>query len=241
MSTRIWAVLPAAGIGRRMGAAIPKQYLNLRDRPVIHWSLDALLEHPRVHGAVLALAAEDTHWEALAYGHDKPVHRVRGGAERAHSVLNALRFLAQRGAGEDWVLVHDAVRPCLDLAELDALLDQGLSSEHGALLAVPVRDTLKRADRGGHVAQTVQREGVWHALTPQLFPLCRLLQALEAAMTAEALVTDEASAMERAGYQPRLVEGRATNLKITRPADLDLAAAILEYRGEAADADRAGL
>lgn len=228
---RIWAVVPAAGVGRRMSSRIPKQYLPLLGRVVIGWSLDTVLADARVTGAVVAVDAEDGWWSGQDLTASKPLHRVDGGEERADSVLSALRFLAEGIAGrEDWVLVHDAVRPCLTTAELARLLDAGLKHHGGALLAVPVRDTLKRSGPGDVVAHTASRDGLWQAQTPQLFPLRPLLAALETARGAGALVTDEAQAMERAGFAPLLVEGESTNLKITRPGDLPLAESILRAR-----------
>lgn len=227
----VWAVVPAAGVGRRMQARIPKQYLPLLGRPVIHWSLHALLEHPQVSGCVVALGRDDPYWSSHALTSNKPVFTVIGGAERFQSVLNALEALLPRAGEEAWVLVHDAVRPCLTRPELDRLLKQGTISRHGALLAYPVRDTLKREGEEGCVAATANRAGLWHAMTPQLFPLLPLLRALRDALQGEITVTDEAQAMERQGFQPLLVEGESTNLKITRPADLPLAEAILRSQG----------
>ena len=228
---RIWAVLPAAGVGRRMSSRIPKQYLTLLGRPVIGWSLETVLADPRVGGAVVAVGADDGWWADEEFRLPKPVHRVDGGEQRADSVLSALRYLAGGVAGEDdWVLVHDAVRPCLTAGELRRLLDAGLDHDGGALLAVPVRDTLKRSGPGAVVASTASRDQLWQAQTPQLFPLRPLLAALEAARGAGDVVTDEAQAMERAGFAPLLVEGESTNLKITRPGDLPLAESILRAR-----------
>ncbi len=227
----VWAVLPAAGVGRRMASRVPKQYLPLLGRTVISWSLETVLGEPRVTGAVVALGADDGWWSSAATPGDKPLHRVDGGRERADSVLSALRFLADGVAGDNaWVLVHDAVRPCLTETELGHLLDVGLGHRAGALLAVPVRDTLKRAGERGVIEQTASREGLWQAQTPQLFPLGPLLAALELARGADGLITDEAQAMEQAGFSPLLVEGEPTNLKITRPGDLPLAESILRAR-----------
>lgn len=228
---RIWAVLPAAGVGRRMGGPVPKQYLPLAGRAVIVRTLDRLLALPAVHGAVVALSPEDDHWDALGYRHPKPVQRVAGGAERCDSVLAALRWLVDHHGGRDYALVHDAVRPCVGVAELQRLID-GARDERGGLLAFPVRDTLKQDDGEGQVARTVDRDGLWHALTPQLFPVAALSAALERARVAGLMVTDDASAMEAAGGHPRLVPGEATNIKITRPADLALAEAILAAQGD---------
>ena len=228
---RVWGVLPAAGVGRRMGTAIPKQYLPLRGRRVIEWSLDVIAGADGVAGVTIAMDPADDHWEPPARA-GVPVQRVDGGAERADSVRAALDALVAGGAaGDDRVLVHDAVRPCVSPAAVTRLLAQGVAHADGALLAVPVPDTLKRGTAEGLVAETISRDGLWQAQTPQLFPL----EALRAALTAgrEQAATDEAQAMERTGARPRLVEGETGNLKITRPGDLEMAAAILAAaRGE---------
>ncbi|MCC6133760.1 MAG: 2-C-methyl-D-erythritol 4-phosphate cytidylyltransferase [Candidatus Contendobacter sp.] len=225
MTPRYWAMLPAAGAGRRMASAIPKQYLPLAGRPVMVHALTALLEQPLVAGAIIAISAEDGWWPEVAATLTpvKPLRIVAGGAERCHSVLNGLEALQEWAAPEDWVLVHDAARPCLQRDDLDRLLTQLKDDPVGGLLAVPVRDTLKQADAAGRVATTVDRSQLWHALTPQMFRLGLLHQALSAALAGGLLVTDEAAAMEAAGFSPRLIEGRADNLKITRPEDLALA------------------
>ncbi len=222
-SLNFWAVIPAAGIGKRMGSEIPKQYLELNGRAIILHTLDRLLAHPSVNGAVVALSRHDGWWEHLDTYYDKPVQRVEGGMERCHSVLNALHELSVHADDTDWVLVHDAARPCMTQADLDNLMSSLSEDEVGGLLAVPVRDTMKRAEPDGRVIDTVERKHLWHALTPQMFRLGQLRDALEQALEDEHLVTDEASAMESAGYQPLLVEGSASNIKITRVEDLALA------------------
>lgn len=227
----VWAVVPAAGVGRRMSTRIPKQYLPLLGHPVIRWSVETLLAESRVVGGVVALGADDSWWRNWTPPQGKTLQRVIGGAARADSVLEALRCLRRDMARPgDWVLVHDAVRPCLTTAALTRLLDQGLSHAHGALLAIPVRDTLKRSAADATVAETTSRDSLWQAQTPQLFPLGLLLDALQTAREAGRHVTDEAQAMEQAGYAPLLVEGESTNLKITRPGDLPLAESILRAR-----------
>jgi 2-C-methyl-D-erythritol 4-phosphate cytidylyltransferase len=177
---RYWAVVPAAGIGQRMQSDRPKQYLQLGRQTVIEHSLEVLLGHPRVGGAVIALATDDPYWPSLSIGHSKPLLTVTGGAERFDSVLNALRALMDQPAAEDaWALVHDAARPCLRGEDLDRLID-GVGTElSGGLLALPVRDTLKREGPAGRVGTTVDRSGLWHALTPQLFPAATLSEALQ--------------------------------------------------------------
>lgn len=219
--TAFWAVIPAAGIGSRMRADRPKQYLALAGRSILEHTLDCFLGHPRLRGLVVSLAADDPWWPELAVSRDARIRRAPGGRERADSVLNALRSLSEAGAGEeDWVLVHDAARPNLAREDLDRLLLTLADDPVGGLLAVPARDTLKRAGADGRVASTLDRSTVWQAYTPQMFRLGRLRDALAAALEAGIAVTDESSAMEWAGYAPQLVEGRGDNLKVTRPEDL---------------------
>jgi 2-C-methyl-D-erythritol 4-phosphate cytidylyltransferase len=232
----IWAIVPAAGSGQRMGAAIPKQYLQIAGQSVLEHSLHALLQHPCVVGAVVALAPDDTLWPGFETLLNKPVLRCAGGSERADSVRAALRHLQQRnGASPHWALVHDAARPCLRADDLDRLIVRCLQAGEGGLLAAPVRDTLKRVDPSRPADQqralaTEARAGLWRALTPQLFPAEALAAALDAAIAGGIAVTDEAMAMERSGAQPLLVEGADDNLKITTPADLALAEFLLRER-----------
>lgn len=216
-------MIPAAGVGARMGAAVPKQYLPLGGATVIEQTLIRVCGHPGVSGVVVAVAADDPHWASLRASCGVAVLRAHGGSARCHSVLNALDRLAQQAADDQWVLVHDAARPCVRHADIDRLVEQLWDHPVGGLLAVPVRDTMKRADGQGRVCETVERRGLWHALTPQMFRLGPLRQALRAALAAGALVTDEASAMEFVGEMPRLVQGHGDNIKITRPEDLVLA------------------
>ena len=226
---RYWLVMPAAGIGRRFGGQRPKQYAALRGRPVIALALAPLLGDRRCAGAVVALAADDPYWPEV----DAPdVILAPGGAERSHSVRNGLGALAGRAAPQDWVLVHDAARPCLPAQDLDRLLSRLQAHPLGGLLAVPAADTLKRADAAGEVCETVPRAGLWRALTPQMFRYGPLCEALDRAHDAARLPTDEAQAMEWLGHRPVLVEGSAANLKITSGADLALASALLEPPAE---------
>lgn len=217
-----WAVVPAAGVGKRMGAAVPKQYLPLRGRTVIEHTLSRLLAEPRIRGVAVAVDLEDAWWPALDVARDPRIVRAAGGRERGHSVLNGLEALADAEV-DDWVLVHDAVRPCLRAEDLGGLMDTLWQDPVGGLLACPVRDTMKRADAEGCVARTEDRAGLWHAQTPQMFRWGALRDALTRALADGVSVTDEAEAMERAGHRPRLVEGHADNLKITRPEDLPVA------------------
>lgn len=227
----LWAVLPAAGVGRRMGSATPKQYLDLAGRTVIDHALDLFIADARIQGVVVALGPADGYWASTAYADHPKVMRVDGGAERCHSVLNALEHLASRAGAADWVLVHDAARPCLRRADLDLLIDTLHEDPIGGLLGIPVRDTMKRAGGQDRVGETVDRSALWHAFTPQMFRLGQLRAALSDALTAQDLVTDDASAMERVGRAPRLVEGHADNIKITRADDLPLARFYLQQQG----------
>lgn len=218
-----WVIIPAAGVGARMKADRPKQYLPLRGKTVIEHTLGCFTHHPAIAGIVVALSPDDPYWPELHIDSAVPLHVVDGGQERCHSVLNALRLLAQHADADDWVLVHDAARPCLSRADIDKLCAELQNDEVGGILAVPVRDTMKRSDREGRISTTEDRRTLWHALTPQMFRLEPLTQALEQALADGFVVTDEASALEHAGLRPKLVEGRADNIKVTRPEDLALA------------------
>lgn len=224
-----WLIMPAAGVGRRFGADRPKQYAPLCGRAVIEWALAPFLTDGRCVGVVVALAEDDPHWPTIGWPAAAPkIIRAAGGQERSHSVRNGLFALADRVSGDDWVLVHDAARPCLPRQDLDRLLRELASHPVGGLLATPAADTLKRADGSGHVQQTVDRAGLWRALTPQMFRYGRLCEALDRAHAAGRTPTDEAQAIEWLGDAPRLIEGAAANLKITSAADLAIAAALLK-------------
>ncbi|MDZ7754695.1 MAG: 2-C-methyl-D-erythritol 4-phosphate cytidylyltransferase [Gammaproteobacteria bacterium] len=228
VAERYWGLVPAAGVGTRMGGGVPKQYLELAGRPLMTYALEALLSHPRMAGVMVVVGAADTRWPALGVAGGPSLMSAIGGAERCHSVINGLHALAAAGAaGGDWVLVHDAARPCLREADITRLMDELSGHPVGGLLGLPVRDTMKRAGADGQLRETVSREGLWHALTPQMFRLGPLQAALETVVAAGATVTDEAEAMELAGHTPRLVEGSPDNIKVTHPADLRLAALYL--------------
>lgn len=216
----IIAIVPAAGIGSRMRAECPKQYLTIADKTIVEHSIDALLAHPAVSRVIVALSPQDVHFRQLAVAANARVMTVVGGERRADSVLAGL--CAAKEA--EWVLVHDAARPCLHLSDLTRLLALTATSEVGGILAAPVRDTMKRAAAGrSDIDHTVEREALWHALTPQLFPQALLHDCLLRALNEGATITDEASALEYCGYHPELVSGRSDNLKVTRPEDLALA------------------
>jgi 2-C-methyl-D-erythritol 4-phosphate cytidylyltransferase len=224
-SSRLWAVVPAAGSGRRFGGATPKQYLNLLNKPIMLHSIDRLFALP-LAGCVIAISADDDVAATLDYEHTHALHFVVGGAERMDSVLTGLDFLQDKAALDDWVLVHDVARPCIASASLIKLHETLVDDAVGGILAIPVRDTLKKA-HGDHVVTTVARDYLWQAQTPQMFRFGLLRDALMTAKNKNLQVTDEASAMELAGFSVKLVEGRLDNIKVTYADDLALAEAIL--------------
>lgn len=231
---RYWAVIPAAGAGRRFGGPVPKQYLELGEHRVIDHSIDSFAGHAAVSGCMVALSPEDDWWQETRYAGHPFVQRVAGGAERSDSVASALVALSERAAAEDWVLVHDAARPCLTVSDLDRLIEALEDESVGALLAVPVHDTVKAAAESSpaRVEQTLPRHQLWRAFTPQAFRLGQLQQALHHCQSAGIAITDDASAIEQLGLQPRLVAGRSDNIKITRPEDLPLARFFLDQQRE---------
>ncbi|WP_447872200.1 2-C-methyl-D-erythritol 4-phosphate cytidylyltransferase [Serratia fonticola] len=220
-SPQVIAVLPAAGIGSRMQADCPKQYLTIGHQTILEHAIHALLRHPRITQVIVAISPEDRQFKTLPIASDPRVLVTEGGQQRADSVLAGL----QLAGNAHWVLVHDAARPCLHPDDLERLLAITAHSKVGGILAAPVRDTMKRTQVGQSViSHTVERQDLWHALTPQLFPLELLKLCLQRALDEGATVTDEASALEHCGYHPLLVAGRADNIKVTRPEDLALAA-----------------
>jgi 2-C-methyl-D-erythritol 4-phosphate cytidylyltransferase len=225
---RHYAIVPAAGSGSRFGAEKPKQYLDLLGRPLIFHTLAALCACPDIERVWVVLAPDDPWWPRYDWSElGAKLETVRcGGATRAESVTNGLQAAAMVATDDDWVLVHDAARPCLSPAMLDALFADLANDPVGGILAVPVADTLKRADAEQRVAATEPRDGLWQAQTPQMFRYGLLCDALEKCQA----VTDEAGAVEALGLKPKLVRGDATNLKVTYPADLPLAAMILRAR-----------
>jgi 2-C-methyl-D-erythritol 4-phosphate cytidylyltransferase / 2-C-methyl-D-erythritol 2,4-cyclodiphosphate synthase len=233
---RLWAIVPAAGRGERFASAthgLPKQYTTLAGRSVLEWSLHALLKEPRVHAIVVVLAANDPHWPAISAKLNSPkLLSTIGGAQRQDSVMNGLDFLLPKAAAEDWILVHDAARPCLSGEDLAALIDAvaGVpdnlgAAAAGAVLAAPIVDTVKRELRDS--VETVDRTGLWRALTPQVFGFAQLRRALQDVARAGVAVTDEAQALERLRLHPKLVRGSPFNIKVTRVEDLEMAAGIL--------------
>lgn len=222
----LWCVVPAAGRGTRVGGDCPKQYLPLAGRPLVLHTLERLAAHPRIVGLMVVLAAADERWPGIGRMGGKPVMIATGGGERADSVLAGLRALPPEVGHDDFVLVHDAARPCVRAADIERLVEVG-SAAGGGLLGAPLRDTLKRADAHGRSLLTEPREQRWRAFTPQMFRRGQLVAALEAARGDGVPVSDEAMAMERAGYAPRLVEGAEDNIKVTTAADFAMAEFLL--------------
>jgi len=216
------AVVPAAGVGSRMKADRPKQYLQIQGHTVLEHTVEKLLLHPMVNKVVVAITDGDPYYPELSLAIHPDVIRVSGGKERADSVLSALQYIEQHQLAE-WALVHDAARPCFCLEDVDRLITQANMNQLGGILATPVRDTMKRANGDQNIDHTIEREAMWHALTPQLFKTQSLTDALTNALAKGVAITDEASAMEWLGEQPALVQGRADNIKITQPEDLALA------------------
>ncbi len=229
-SEQVWAIVPAAGIGARMLADRPKQYLVLDDKTVIEHTLHRLASHPRITGLIVALAEHDPYWPTLTLPLNCPVHVISGGKERADSVFNALQHLSSLGDADPWVLVHDAARPCLRHQDIDQMLLKLMSHKVGGILGIPVNDTVKRVNALDEVTDTVCRQGLWRASTPQMFRLQALKSALDIAKQQQLIVTDEASAMELAGLKPMMVEGHSDNIKITVPQDLALASLFLQLQ-----------
>ena len=227
--SRYFALLPAAGIGARMGADGPKQYLGLAGRTMLWHAIHAFESMAAIERTYVVLAPDDNHWDRHDWDGLAKLTVLRcGGATRAETVLNGLRAIAGEVAQDDWVLVHDAARPCLSIRLLDRLLGELADDAVGGILAAPVADTLKRGGPAGRILETVPREGLWGAQTPQMFRHGLLLRALEHAGTG---VTDEASAVEALGLAPRLVESDMTNLKVTYPRDVEVAEWLLTRGG----------
>lgn len=222
----LWCVVPAAGRGTRVGGDCPKQYLPLAGRPLIEHTLERLAAHPRIAGLMVVLGAGDERWPGIVLPGGKPVLAAVGGAERCDSVLAGLDALPASVAADDFVLVHDAARPCVRLADIERLVQRAGPAE-GGLLGAPLRDTLKRAGADGRSQCTEPRDQRWRAFTPQMFRRAALAAALRSAAARGVPVSDEAMAMELAGHAPLLVEGAEDNLKVTTAADFALAEFLL--------------
>lgn len=224
-----WIVVPAAGVGARMGANCPKQYLPLVGKTVIEHTLERLLMLPDIVGIYLVLGADDNYWNSLPLALNNRIQCIVGGVERCNSVLNALEQLLVNASPFDWVLVHDAARPCVHVQSILHLIEQVKAHPIGGILGVPVSDTLKQVT-DSVIESTVDRRLLWQAQTPQMFRLGLLHDCLRRGLAEGKLITDESSALELYGYQPLIVQGSSDNIKITRPEDLVIAAMILQQQ-----------
>ncbi|MCX7085963.1 MAG: 2-C-methyl-D-erythritol 4-phosphate cytidylyltransferase [Methylococcales bacterium] len=227
---KFWAVVPAAGVGKRMNADRPKQYLELAGKTVIEHTLLRLLSANVFTAVAVAISKEDPYWPELEVSGHEQVITADGGKERADSVLSALKSIRDLASDEDWVLVHDAARPCITATDINLLIDTLRADEVGGILALSSHDTLKDV-QGKNIVGTLDRSHIWRALTPQMFKYGSLKNALEIAEGNPA-ITDEASALELQGLQPKIVEGRPDNIKITRPEDLALAQFYMEHQND---------
>lgn len=225
-----WVVVPAAGLGARMQAATAKQYLTLCGKTVLDHTLTRLMSYHRFSKVVVATSKEDTIWPTTSWATHSTIINAKGGQDRAHSVLNGLIALQSFAKPDDWVLVHDAARPCITHADLDYLIEQLSADAIGGVLGAPVRDTMKRTDHNHRIIKTEEREQLWHAFTPQMFRFSVLFDALKKGLDKHHTITDEASAVELTGMQPKMIAGRMDNIKITYPGDIELAEFYLQQQ-----------
>ena len=230
-SINFWAVVPAAGVGKRMNADRPKQYLELAGKTVIEHTLLRLLSAEVFTAVAVAISEEDPYWPDLDVSAHKKIITAAGGKERADSVLSALKAIRTVASDDDWVLVHDAARPCITTIDIHHLIDSLKTDEIGGILALSSHDTLKSVQGDNIIVGTLDRSHIWRALTPQMFRYGLLKNALEVA-EGNTAITDESSALELQGMQPKIVEGRPDNIKITRPEDLALAQFYMEHQND---------
>lgn len=226
--SKYWVVIPAAGVGSRMGVDKPKQYISINNKTIIEHTIDCFIHREEIEKIVIAISKEDKFWPTLAISKHVKIVTAAGGEERYQSVLNSLQALTGKADNNDWVMVHDAARPCLNQSAIDRLLIELRTHDVGGILAMPCRDTMKRANNTGEIDKTVERESLWHAQTPQMFKYEKLLSAIEDALKNQIVVTDESMAMERLGYKPLLVHGHQENMKLTHKDDLEALKTYLE-------------
>lgn len=225
-----WCVVPAAGIGSRMGLEFPKQYLKLHNKTILEYTLERLLSIPYLQGIIVPIHTNDTYWQQLPSAKNARIQSIFGGNERCDSVLAALEHLKNNANHNDWVLVHDAARPCVTLDSIEKLVQSLMGNTVGGILGVPISDTLKRVNDDLKIQSTVDRRTLWQAQTPQMFRFGLLYECLTRAISEQHPVTDEASAVEFCGHVPLMVEGRSDNIKMTRPNDLPLVQFILDQQ-----------
>ncbi|ESK56047.1 2-C-methyl-D-erythritol 4-phosphate cytidylyltransferase [Acinetobacter tjernbergiae] len=227
IQTKLWAVVPAAGSGSRFSKTELKQYQYIQNHTVLEHTV-ARLNTLDLAGCVLAIGEQDTFAKTITFQHQNKLHFCLGGAERVDSVLNALLYLSRIAHDDDWVLVHDAARPCVTTACLEKLVKSAIDSDQSNILAIPVRDTLKQVLNQNQIEKTVSRALLWQAQTPQMAKLGVLRKAIETSLLDNILITDEASALEYINEPVHVVQGRSDNIKITYTDDLELARLILQ-------------
>lgn len=219
-NARYWVVIPAAGVGKRMGVDKPKQYIQVSDKTILEHTIDCFIDREEIEKIVVAISNTDEYWPELEISKHEKVITAPGGAERYQSVFNGLKELEGKSDKNDWVLVHDAARPCLSQSAIDRLMIELRENEVGGILAMPCRDTMKRSNESNEITDTVERESLWHAQTPQMFKYEKLYSAINDVIEKDLIVTDEAMAIELSGFKPLLVEGHLENIKITHKDDL---------------------
>jgi 2-C-methyl-D-erythritol 4-phosphate cytidylyltransferase len=217
---RYWVVIPAAGVGKRMGVDKPKQYISINDKTILDHTIDCFINREEIEGIVVAISKTDEYWPELEIAKHDKVITAPGGAERYQSVFNGLQVLKDKAENNDWVLVHDAARPCLNQSAIDRLIIELRTHDVGGILAMPCRDTMKRANASNEIVETVERESLWHAQTPQMFRYEKLFSAIEKVVSENTVVTDEAMAMELVGQKPMLILGHHENIKVTHKDDI---------------------
>lgn len=225
---RYFAIVPAAGVGKRVGSSVPKQYICLQGKTILEHTLTQLLAVTDIEKIVVPVGAEDKYWQSLTILDQPRIDVVIGGQERCHSVLAGLQHLTGVATAQDWILVHDVARPCIHQSSVERLMGDLVADDVGGILAVPATDTMKQVDSHHHIHSTFDRTLLWHAQTPQMFPFVLLREAIEKALEAELPITDEASAIEFLGLKPKVIEGLRSNIKVTRPEDIALAEYFLQ-------------
>lgn len=230
VKVKYWVIIPAAGAGNRMETETPKQYLKINGHFILEHTISRFIQLANIEGVIVVISRDDRFWNDLELSRHKKIMTTTGGKERYHSVLNGLHRLTGAAGDRDWALVHDAARPCVRVDDIKKLIKE-LSGHHtGGLLGIPVRDTMKRTNTNNEILETISRNGLWHALTPQMFRVGDLRQAIEKSITENRDITDEAQAMELAGFKPKFIPGHPDNIKITHMSDLPLAELFLEQQ-----------